>query len=168
MARTAPTPNDPFGWGIVITCDPRMGQAAAAVWPGANRGIYLRTMNGGPVSAIGFEVGVQSGNVSVAAFANTGVGKLAVPSTRLATSGTVACPASGYAEVALGATVNLAPGDWLFLSCDNTTASFARYAPLSAAFNAGTAYRQDTAHPAPSPAGTLAATSSIPILVGVP
>lgn len=165
MPRTAPTPTDPFAWGMVITIDPRIS-AAAQVWSGANRGIYARTINGGLVSAIGFEVGVSSGNISVAAYANSGVGRLAVPTTRLATSGAVPCPATGYGEVALGSTVNLAPGDWLFLSCDNATATFLRHSP-SMVFNAGTALRQDTAHPAPSPAGTLAATAMVPILIGV-
>lgn len=166
MARTQPTLNDPIAWGLVVTVDPRVSQAAA-VWPGANRGIYLRTMNGGTISKVAFEVGTASGNISVAAYANTGTGLTAAPTgAPLSTSGAVACPATGLAQVSLAATVTIGPGDWLFLSCDNTTATFARCTPLSGAFNGGTAARQDSAHPAPT-VGTLAATSYIPILVGV-
>lgn len=152
-------------WGMVLTVDPRSNQTYVA-WPGANRGIYVRVVNGGPISKVAFDVGVSSGNISVAAYRNTGVGKAAVPTgAPLATSGAVACPASGLGEINLDATVHLNAGDWLFLSCDNTTATVARNAPISTVFNAGTAYRQDSAHPAPT-VGTVAATSSIPVLIG--
>lgn len=166
MSRTFPTPVDPFGWGIVISVDPRVFSTLTA-WSGANRGIFVRTMNGGPVSKIGFEVGTPSGNICVAAYANTGVGLSAAPTgTPLASSGAVACPSAGLAQVSLASPVSLAPGDWLFLSCNNATATFARSAPATGAFNVGTAYRQDGAHPAPT-VGTLAATSTIPILIGI-
>lgn len=167
MARTRPTPTDPFGWGLIICVDPRVSQSLA-VSTGANRGFFLRTMNGGVITKVGFEVGTASGNISVAAYANTGTGLTAAPTgAPLSTSGAVACPATGLAQVALAAAVSLTPGDWLFLSCDNATATFSRTSVVSSAFNGGTAYRQDSAHPAPT-VGTLAATGYMPMLIGIP
>lgn len=166
MARTQPSALDPIAWGLVVAVDPRVSQALA-VWPGANRGIFLRTMNGGTITKVGFEVGTASGNISVAAYANTGTGLAAAPTgAPLSTSGAVACPATGLAQVALAAAVTIGPGDWLFLSCDNATATFSRCTPSTGAFNGGTAARQDSAHPAPT-VGTLAATSYIPMLIGI-
>ena len=45
--------------------------------------------------------------------------------------------------------------------------TFSRTTPSTSAFNGGTAYRQDSAHPAPT-VGTLAATAYIPMLIGIP
>ena len=36
----------------------------------------------------------------------------------------IACPAAGYTEVALGARVNVAVGDWFFIAASVTTAAF--------------------------------------------
>lgn len=159
---------DPYGWGIVLVGDPRIG-GGNAVFTGANRGMYARVVSGGSISKVALEVAVSSGNISVAAYQNSGTGRSSVPGTRLATSGAVACPGTGYQEVSLGATITVAAGDWLFLSCDNTTASFNRWSNASgSALNNGMTFRQDSAHPAPSTVGTLAATSYVPILIGVP
>lgn len=167
MARTAPSEQDPFALGMVLTIDPRFTYSLGA-WPGANRGIFIRTLNGGLISKIAVDIGVSSGNLSVAAYENTGVGRLAVPTgAPLASSGVVASPGTGLQEIGLGSSVNLAPGDWLFLACDNTTATFGRHIYATAAFNPGLAARQDSAVPAPIVA-TLAATSYVPILLGYP
>lgn len=165
--------SDPFRLGIVLTVDPRVSNAVAT-WPSANRALYVRCLSGGRISKVGIEVGTQSGNISVAAYRNSGSGTAAVPGTRLATSGAVACPAASagtLTEVALDAAVNLSPGDWLGMSCDNTTATFARTTPNSSTLNGvGLAHRQGTAHPLPStpavdtgPVGT----GYIPLLLGI-
>ncbi len=168
MARTPPTLHDPFGWGIVMPWDFRAFAYTAGVFGGANRGIFVRTMSGGTISKVRIQVGVQSGNISAAAYASTGSGLAAAPiGSPLASSGAIACPAPGKQDVALGASIAIAAGDWLFLSCDNTTATFDRLAAATATWFDGLAWRQDSAHPAPA-VGTLAATSYIPLLIGVP
>lgn len=167
MTRTAPTVQDPFGLGLVLTVAGFAPGSAVQAFGSANRCLFVRTLNGGTISKVRIEVGTSSGNISVAAYQNTGVGVLATPTgAPLSTSGAVACPASGAADVALGAAVSLAPGDWLALSCDNITATFRELSMTTAAIYGGLACRQDTAHPAPT-VGTLAVTSIIPILLGI-
>lgn len=162
----------PSGFGYPFTIDPGTirgtdNQAVAA----ANGAVYLRCRDGGPISKIGLEVVVQSGNISLAAFQNSGVGRSAVPGDRLATSGAVACPAAGYQEIALDAAIRMEPGDWLALSADNTTATFRANLNSTAAANLGLgrAFKATTAHPLPNPAANLAVVSGVTIvLIGVP
>lgn len=152
--------------GIVRTIDPRISWAAAT-WSGANRGIFVRTIDGGAISKIAIQVGTASGNISLAAYRSTGRGLSAVPTgAPLATTGAIACPAAGFQQISLGTTIQLAPGDWLFMSCDNATATFARHNLPTAGIEAAFLFRQDSAHPAPT-VGTLAASTYAPILVGV-
>jgi hypothetical protein len=155
--------------GMVYNVDPRIA-VGQAVWSGANRCIFTRVTEGGvTISKIAIDVLTASGNISVAVYQNSGAGRAAVPGTRLATSGAVACPATGYREVALGSSVRVEKGDWLAMSCDNVTASFTRLIhPTGSDITLGLIRRQDTAHPAPSPVGTLAASTYMPILIGVP
>lgn len=127
----------------------------------ANRAYYHRITFGGEktISAIGVWVSTQSGNISVAVL--SGPAGRNGPNTRLATSGAVACPASGFAEVALSAPVACGPGDWLAISCDNATARFKGPAgsPFAVNLALGVAGYQDTAHPVPatpSQSGSLA------------
>lgn len=163
---------DPIGWGFPFTVNPALVRATDNVaLASANDGIYLRVLGGGTISKIGLKVATSSGNISVAAYRNSGVGRAAVPgTTRLATSGAVACPATGYQEVSLGATIDVVSGDWFFLSADNNTATFAALVANGGASNiaAGACYLQATAHPAPSSPGTLSAyMGRAYILVGV-
>lgn len=161
----------PGGFGFPASIDVGQMRSTDTMALTANDGVYLRSRDGGTISKIGLFVSTSSGNISVAAYRNSGSGRSAVPATRLATSGAVACPgASAYAEVSLGATVTLLPGDWLFLSADNNTATF-RTSLSGAADNnigLGRQFRQTTAHPAPSPPGTLISSVGRPIvLIGV-
>ena len=136
----------------------------------ANEAGYLRVEDGGTVSKIGIEVVTQSGNISVGVMSNTGIGRGSNPTTRLATSGDIACPAVGYAEVALDTTVNVNPGDWFVITADNATATFRTHlaAPAISAWGNGRQYRQASAHPVPSAAGTLVAqVGRTIIMVGV-
>lgn len=121
----------------------------------ANSTLYLRSLGAGTITKIGFLVGTASGNVCVAAYANSGAGRAAVPAARLGTSGSVACPAAGYVEVALGGGTNVALGDWLAFSVDNTTAQcrVASAVQETTGYWGGVAYRQTSTFPAPSPAG---------------
>lgn len=136
----------------------------------ANACHYLRVISSGDISKIGVYVNTASGNISVAVYSNSGTGRSAVPGTRTATSGAVACPASGYREISLGGTVTVNAGDWFSLSADNTTAKFNSL--LSSGGDAdlglGRQFRQATAHPSPSPVGTLVATAGYTFaMVGV-
>lgn len=161
----------PGGFGFPASIDVGQMRSTDTIALTANDGVYLRSRDGGTISKIGLFVSTSSGNISVAAYRNSGSGRSAVPATRLATSGAVACPgASAYAEVSLGSTVTLIPGDWLFLSCDNNTATFRTSLSGAADNNVGLGrqFRQATAHPAPSPAGTLVSSLGRPIvLIGV-
>ena len=85
---------------------------------------YNRVVEGGVISKIRIYVSVSSGNVAVAVYANSGTGISSVPGGRLGTSGSVACPATGFADVSLGGNVTVSPGDWLALSADGNTATF--------------------------------------------
>jgi hypothetical protein len=125
----------------------------------ANTAVYLRVRDGGVINFIGFLVVVSSGNVSVAAYRNTGLGRAAVPGARLATSGSVACPAIGYATLALDVPAALRPGDWLAISANNATATFKTLlaAQGDSDLGLGRMLRQGTAHPCPSTAAPSAA-----------
>ena len=90
----------------------------------ANSTRFYRVLNGGTITKVRINVGVQSGNIGVAAYRNTGTGLAAVPGIQLATSGSIACPAPGINDVALGSSVTLLSGDWLAIGADNTTATF--------------------------------------------
>lgn len=119
---------------------------------GANEGWYWRVRDGGILSKIGLEVTTAAGNISVAAYRNSGTGRLSVPGTRLATSGTVSCPTAGVSEISLGRTISLNPGDWLALSCDTASAFFRSIlnGSLLSAMGSGRVYVQSAAHPLPA------------------
>lgn len=160
---------DPLGLGFAIGVDPAVAGNLQNVG-GASRCIYVRLRNGAAaITKVGFLVGAPSGNVAVAAYSNSGTGRAAVPGARLAASASTPCPAAGYAEIALGSSVAVNPGDWLALAVDNNTATFA--AALSqGAVNlvSGLVVYQDAAFPPPSaPAITAAGMRSL-ALVGVP
>jgi hypothetical protein len=127
---------------------------------GSNHTIYQRVMGSGSISKIGVWVKASSGNISVSVYSNSGVGSAAVPSSRTATSGAVACPAIGYSEISLGGTVTVKDGDWMAISADNVTATFACPLSDSGTFNdwgKGIQYAQSSAHPSPSTPSSISA-----------
>jgi hypothetical protein len=157
-------------FGVPVSGEPVFMQSVQSMGT-ASRGVFHRVRAGGFVSSVAVAVGTSSGNVAVAVYANSGSGRSAVPSTRVATSGSVACPAPGFALISLGATVTVEPGDWLYLWCDNTTATFrcassGIYAtnPIYAGFSA----YEDGAVPAPATATPIAGLIRGFLLVGVP
>jgi hypothetical protein len=138
----------------------RVATNRAATVSGSNHTIYQRVMGAGSISAIGLWVKVSSGNISVSVYSNSGVGAAAVPASRQATSGSVACPAAGYAEISLGSTVDVKDGDWMAISADNVTASFACPLADSGVFNdwgKGIQCAQSSAHPSPATPSGLSA-----------
>ena len=134
---------------------------AAVTMGSSNRTYFERVTAGETISAtkIACRVSTSSGNICLAVYSNTGSGAAALPATRQGTTGSVSCPAGGYAEVSLGATVTIGIGQWMSISCDNATASFATCGPadisLSAPqFFAGLQHLSTSTFPAPSPAGS--------------
>lgn len=127
----------------------------------SNRTYFERVTAGETISAtkIACRVSTSSGNICLAVYSNTGSGAAALPATRQGTTGSVSCPAGGYAEVSLGATVTIGIGQWMSISCDNATASFATCgaADISQSapqFFAGLQHLSTSTFPAPSPAGS--------------
>jgi hypothetical protein len=139
----------------------------------ANNIFYHRVREGGTISAIRIRVAVQSGNICVGVYRSSGSGISAIPTTRAATSGSVSCPATGDADVALTAGVTVYPGDFLAIQADNTTATFARVgggvASGPTGLMAGLCYREAAAGlPLPATAGSVEASDlRFFVLVGV-
>lgn len=97
---------------------------AVRVTNSSGRIFYLRNLGGAAtVTAITLQVGTQSGNIDVGIYANTGTGAAARPGARKASSGVIACPASGVQPVTIASTF-IAAGDWFGFYIDNVTATF--------------------------------------------
>lgn len=136
----------------------------------ANGAVYIRVMDGGRVSKIAYRVLTQGGNMSLAVYRNSGLGRLAVPGARLATTGSFTVPVAGYYEASLGASINVQVGDWLALSCDSATATFNSLLAggVDNSVGLGMKYRQATAHPLPAtPSGLVAVQGYDFVLIGV-
>lgn len=134
-----------------------------------NNVVILRARDSGTISKIGLWVGVQSGNIEVGVLrASSGV---AVPTTRVITSGSVACPAIGYREIALGASVYVnEQTDYLYIAADNNLMKAGVSGvggQIKAAWAKGLAYFQ-TVYPCPSPAAPTVGDTAPFILVGLP
>lgn len=161
--------NDPVSavskWNIAATIQPltasRTSDTAANVL--ANDGHYLRAVDGGRgLSKFIFQVGTASGNISVAAYKRSGKGAAAQPTGgQIVTTGAIACPASGYVEVAPGgSTFNIQAGDFIGLSSDGTTATVIAQLGMGSSTTLafpGQSYLQITAHPLPSTPSSFSA-----------
>lgn len=142
---------DPYNLGFPATADPRNIAFASSVGS-ANRTYYHRVVGGGTITKIGLYVAASSGNVCVSVYSNTGTGRASMPGTRVATSGSVVCPAVGYAEIALGASVDVSSGDfWFAISADNGTATAGTCGTTGQAIQGVSAW-QDSAFPCPATA----------------
>jgi hypothetical protein len=151
------------------TVDPRYAQALANVGT-ANDCHYNRVYHGGEIDTLRISVGVSNGNVSLAVYDQTGTGVTAAPSTRLQTSGSVACPAAGLADVALGGAVTVGHSThWFALSNSGTTATFRSAAAIPAGWHNGLNGAEAAAHPAPASASPSASRASqLFIVIGIP
>lgn len=144
------------GWYYPMTFDANLAGTAASVTT-ADRCTFTR-MRGRTTVAVNkanIGIGVSSGNISVAVYANNGSSNSAARPTGapILTTGSIACPAPGLAEVTFTGSAIVPLGAWLAISCDNTTATFTRDgATLTPP---GMCYTQASAHPAPT-VGTLA------------
>lgn len=162
--------NGPIGL-ILGSRDPWLGYALTVTPRGTfsaltgSRTYWARITRGSAqaVTRIGVQVGVSSGNISVAVYRNTGVGRNAVPGLRAATSGTVTCPASGYAEILVTPSVSVSEGDWLALSVDNSTATFLAD-PAAAPGLLDSLAVNGAGHPAPSTVPALSSSAGTLVL----
>jgi len=151
LASEKATKLDPMGWGMLA---PHIAVGGVVTtWIAANRAYYLRHLGGGvTVTKIGVDMGVSSGNISLAIC--TGSAGRVGPTSRQQTTGAIACPATGWQEVTITSTV-MAPGSWTAMSADNATASLiasgAHYA--TDAFKGINAF-ENSAHPIPSTPST--------------
>lgn len=119
----------------------------AAVWPSANRAIYIPVLIEDFVTAyqMAFEVVTQSGNYDVGIYDELGV--------RLVSLGSTAVPAAGIATANITDTP-LTPGVYfLAMACNNTTVSVRRQSTGTVGSNTVSGLQdQDTAFALPSTA----------------
>jgi hypothetical protein len=134
----------------------------------ANLVWYYRVTEAGTISKLRLYVVAVSGNICVAAYRNSGSGLASVPGTRLATSGSIVCPASGINDVSLGASVSVGVGDWLAIGADNNTATFTG----STGIGDGTLWAgrvcTGVVFPAPATPSTAPNNTNLIQLIGVP
>jgi hypothetical protein len=164
--------NDPLSWGLagnVLSLEP--ASLNAATWAGANEARYSRVVGRGTISKLRVHVATQSGSICLGVYRGSGPGDglSARPTTRKATTGSIACPATGVQDVALPTAVLLDPGDFLAMSCDNTTAAFlcAGAFGASAVFS-GLLFVEASAHPLPATASPTAHNYRQPVITCVP
>ncbi len=162
---------DPLGYGIAMNAPlPLVLGASASTHGVANEARYSRVCGGATVSKLRIRVSVASGNVCVAVYNNSGSGLTAVPNARQATSGSIACPAAGDADISLGGSVTVNHGMWFGFNADNTTASFYGWnGPSTTSLMSGSGYTAGSAYPLPSVASGLTANGfRQPTMAGVP
>lgn len=111
-----------FGGWMLPQTFPGLAVTGTSYALGANLQRFFRVFGSGVITKIGIYVGTENGNLAVAVYNNSGVGRSATPSTRKGTSGSVACPSAGYAEVALTASTTVSDGDWFCVWVDGTAA----------------------------------------------
>jgi len=104
------------------TLPPQQVSSTATTMGTANYAAHQRSLGVGPVSRIACHVQTSSGNVCVGAY--SAAGGFAGPGARIQTSGSVPCPAAGYAVIALGGNVAIDQTAFLSISADNNTAQF--------------------------------------------
>lgn len=142
---------------VVIPTWAALSSGGSTFATGANLAMFTEVvvLTAVTIDQIVFQVGVASGNVDAGIYDSTGTG--GGPGARLSHSGSVACPVSGPATVAIPSVV-LQPGRYYaVLAFDNGTATCA-YVALAAAMQWWIPrWEQTSAFPLPS---TAAATHS--------
>ncbi|QOR55359.1 MAG: hypothetical protein SHS37scaffold145_10 [Phage 71_18] len=135
----------------------------------ANRTKACRVIKGGTITSVGIGVQTQSGNTSVGVL--RGAAGRALPTTRVVTSGTTACPAAGFATVTVASTAVDETTDWLAIDSDNATINlYTGGFTSSLAGNLGLGYMayQDGTFPLPASPSMTTEIGMYPILIGVP
>lgn len=127
----------------------------------ANEANYVPATLTGPatITGIRLRIGTSSGTICVGLYSESG--------TRLATSGSVSCPASGLQIVSFTTPYVALPGRyWLAVSVSNNTVTLSRPGASSSTTGPLTARTQANAHPLPDPA-TFGADANPRNMVGI-
>jgi hypothetical protein len=159
-----------WGLDLIATADPLMAVSSSTTGL-VNRIVFQRIFGSGPITKVGIGVTVTGGNVVVSLYRSNGAGRNAVPGTLVASTGIVATPAVGYAEVSLGGTFTVQPGDWFAFGCDSGSAAFRSITGnlIDGGNFAGRAMYGNPGFPPPdSPTGLTTGLSRGPLVIGVP
>ena len=134
-----------FHLGPATVDDPTRITTAAVAFHAANYTYYYRVRGGSRrINRINFQVGTSSGNIAIAVYrgntettATTGYpsgysNANYVPTQRVFTTGSIACPVAGYVTLNIGdylasLFVTIGEGDWIAIACSNTSATFAAF-----------------------------------------
>jgi len=174
VAATDPHGDRAYADGLFPTTNKDMSTPNSTTIGVANRACFQRLEQVGPntpITSILLRVQTSSGNICVAVY--TSAAGRANPVTRIATSGSVACPATGTTgAIALDVPVTPTKDTWFAISADNNTAAFdckasaAAYSITNLAL--GVSAYQDGAFPLPATAAPTACRTPGYILVGTP
>ena len=127
----------------------------------ANRAVYApcSLQAAATITGVRLLVGTQSGNICVGLYDSSG--------SRVATSGSVACPASGLASVSFTGNYSASAGRfYLALAADNTTATFGWCESAAGASGPATSRHEASAFPLPATA-SFSQPISTPAIVGL-
>lgn len=149
-----------------------MAQSSAVAWFTNNGAAYYRFIAPSAVTLPGLQIVVvtASGNIDVGVYADSS----GSPAGRLASSGSVACPAAGPQIVSFTGSINLVAGTtyWFAMACSTTAATFAGNTLASASMlqaptgGKASAFEQATALPLPASATPAAYAVSSAFLIG--
>jgi hypothetical protein len=136
-------------WGLHLGAatvdDPTRIVSSAVTFHASSYTYYYRVRgNATNCNRINFQVGTSSGNIAIAVYrgnANTDTvltdpagysNEEYVPTYRIFTTGSIACPASGYQTLNVSTYyapgfIGIREGDWIAIACNNVTASFAAF-----------------------------------------
>jgi hypothetical protein len=154
-------------WDFPYSVDPRVCDNNRALT--ASNLYFYRVQGSGSISQIQFNVGTSdaAGTGYAGVYTNVGSGRSARPVAHRA-SGSVSLSSTGIKTVSLGATLDVAHGDWFAFGTNSATATF-----LSSAPNATTALTNALAHfqtgilpTIPDPVGSLSNYLTTVALVG--
>lgn len=161
---------DPLSLGMVLSWPALNPFTSATAWGAANDARYVRVLGSGTITKLRIHVGTAAGNVSLGVYSSVGDGLAAVPTIRKATTGAIACPTAGIADVSLGASVNVQTGDFFAMSCSDNTAEFLQHSGIGdTSLAAGRSYKEASAHPLPvTPSPGTGHNFRVPLIVGVP
>ena len=156
-----------WGYGFPVCTEPSHHRGGVGL-QAANRCLYQRMRGFGSITNLAVHVIVSIGNIGLALYVNSGLGETAVPGTRAGTSGSIACPAAGYASTAVVAADITAGSHWAALSASSASATFSGQNTSGvAAIAKGGAVLEESGHPPPTTPGLRADTQPYINVVGL-
>lgn len=166
-----PTPPTVAGPAWVGSMPPTVATSSAVkiggAVPTANAAHYyrIRVDENLVINGLRLCIGTSSGNIDVGLYSDSG----GAPNARITSSGSTACPASGYRTIsltpqAIGAGTEL----WLGIAADNTTVAFVGVTGLVGGAAIDVVKTQASAFPLPATATPSAGGDTVAILLGFP